>query len=227
LTFKDTANRANPNRHSGIIRSSNLCVTADTRLATQFGLVRVDELERMSKKIIATYDYRTDGDRKSYGVGVAECIKMYKTKESAEIYKITTKDGYEIKSTNWHEYYVQRDKAIVKTPLKDIKFTDKLLIQSDIGQFGKEGYYELGVITGFIAGDGTFIKNRAKNRVAIIYLYDNETFLKSFIKNSMKKIVERDSFVYSNPSKIKIEDFICNTKKSKKVRFEICRLEKF
>jgi len=40
LTFKDTANKANPNKHSGVIRSSNLCVTGDTRLHTQFGLVR-------------------------------------------------------------------------------------------------------------------------------------------------------------------------------------------
>jgi ribonucleotide reductase alpha subunit len=34
LTFKDTANRANPNHHVGRIRSSNLCFTGDTIVAT-------------------------------------------------------------------------------------------------------------------------------------------------------------------------------------------------
>ncbi len=38
LTFKDTANRTNPNSHKGVIRSSNLCVTGDTDLLA-FGLV--------------------------------------------------------------------------------------------------------------------------------------------------------------------------------------------
>ncbi len=162
LTFKDNANRANPNSHAGVIRSSNLCVTGDTRLATQFGLVKAKDLEAMNKKIYATYDYRTFGDRKKYGVGIAECIKMYKTKENANIYKIKTKDGYEIKSTNWHEYYVVRDNKIIKIPLKNIKLSDKLLIQSQDGQFGTKGYYELGLIAGFIAGDGTFATNKAK-----------------------------------------------------------------
>jgi len=228
LTFKDSANRANPNRHSGIIRSSNLCVTGDTRLATQFGLVRADELEQMNKKIYATYDYRTNGDRRDYGVGVAECIQMYKTKESADIYKITTKDGYEIKSTNWHEYYVLRDKAILKLPLKDVKVTDKLLIQSDIGQFGKEGYYELGLVAGFIAGDGSFARNRANHQIAMVDLYNEDIILKDLIKESLKKIIDRDYLTLPNPKKAGIKNIMPkefnHTKNSKKIRFANARV---
>jgi len=206
LCFKDNANIRNQNNHSGVIRSSNLCVTGDTRLATQFGLVRADELEKMNKKILATYDYRTNGDRKNYGVGIAECIEMYKTKENADIYKITTKDGYEIKSTDWHEYYVLRDKAVIKIPLKEIKTSDKLLIQSQEGQFGKDGYYELGLISGFIAGDGTFAKNKKDNQIAIIDLYNNEIQLKNLIKDSLDIIIDKDYKTLLNPNKADIKN---------------------
>ena len=230
LCFKDNANRANPNKHSGIIRSSNLCVTGDTRLATQFGFVRADELEKMNKKIYATYDYRVDGDRKNYGVGVAECIKMYKTKENADIYRVKTKDGYEIKSTNWHEYYVLRDNAIIKLPLKDVKLTDKLLIQSEVGQFGKEGYYELGLVSGFIAGDGTFAKNKSGNQVAIVDLYNEEIALKDLIKSSLDTIIDNDYLTLKNPNKADIENVMPkefnHTNNSKKIRFQNVRVGK-
>jgi len=207
-----------------------LCVTGDTRLATQFGYIRADELEKMNKKIYATYDYRTNGDRKNYGVGVAECIEMYKTKENADIYKITTKDGYEIKSTNWHEYYVLRDNAIIKIALKDIKMSDKLLIQSDIGQFGKDGYYELGLISGFIAGDGTFAVNKASNQVAIVDLYNEDIILKDLIKESLETIIDNDYLTLKHPNKADIENVMPkefnHTENSKKIRFQNVRVGK-
>jgi ribonucleotide reductase alpha subunit len=146
LTFKDTANKANPNKHAGVIRSTNLCVTGDTRLHTQFGLVKAKDLEENYGKIKASYDYRTDGDASALGVGIASALKMYKTKEDAEIYEVRTKDGYVIKSTLWHEYYVSNGKNIEKRSLKDIKIGDKLLIQSQEGQFGTEGSYDLGFL---------------------------------------------------------------------------------
>ncbi|MRJ02074.1 MAG: hypothetical protein GXO19_04310 [Epsilonproteobacteria bacterium] len=160
LCFKDNANRCNPNEHYGIIRSSNLCVTGDTRLATQFGLVRADELEKMGEELLATYDLRTDGEREERGVGVAPCLKMYKTKENAEVYRVTTRDGYGIKATPWHEFYTVREGEVVKLPLRELKEGDLLLIQSARGQFGSEGSYELGFIAGVVAGsrgysDGT------------------------------------------------------------------------
>jgi len=230
LCFKDNANRANPNKHAGVIRSSNLCVTGDTRLATQFGLVKAKDLEEMDKKIYATYDYRTDGQREKYGVGVAECIKMYKTKENADIYKITTKDGYEIKSTNWHEYYVIRDKKVIKIPLKEVKLSDKLLIQSQEGQFGKKGYYELGLIAGFIAGDGTFATNKANNPVAIVDLYNQEIALKELVKRSIDTIIQKDYLKVNKANKALIKNHMPqefnHTPNSTKVRFQNVRLGK-
>jgi len=228
ICYKDNANKRNQNDHAGIIRSSNLCVTGDTRLATQFGLVKAKDLEKMNQKIIATYDLRVDGDRKNYGVSTAECIEMYKTKENAKVYKITTKDGYEIKSTDWHEYYVVRDKAIIKIPLKDIKLTDKLLIQSAEGQFGKEGNYELGFLTGLITGDGTFAKNHSNHQVACVDLYNEDIKMKNNVLKYIKKVIKEEYPTLHKTIKKEVETKIpkefYHTKNSKKLRFQSVKL---
>ena len=48
---------------------------------------------------------------------------------------MTTKDGYEIKATEWHDFYTTRGKI----KLKDLKPGDELLVQSGKGQFGSCG----------------------------------------------------------------------------------------
>ena len=54
------------------------------------------------------------------------------TAPSADVYRVTTKDGYEIKATEWHDFYTTRGKI----KLKDLKIGDELLVQSGKGQFG-------------------------------------------------------------------------------------------
>ncbi len=227
LTFKDTANRANPNKHYGMIRSSNLCVTGGTRLATQFGLVKAKELYKLGKEIIATYDYRVDGDKRAYGVGFAQSLKMYKTKENAEIYQIKTKDGYSIKATAWHEFYLIRDKEVIKTALREVKLSDKLLIQSAKGQFGKEGNYSLGLLTGFITGDGTLSRNHSKKQIAYIDLYNEEIKLKEIILKNLKRAVKEyqslDDIIERDDEIVMPKEFK-HTENSKKIRFSSVKL---
>ena len=228
LCFKDNANRRNPNNHNGIIRSSNLCVSGNTRLATQFGLVKAEELEKLNKEIIATYDYRTNGNRKEYGVGYAQCLKMYKTKTNAEVYKITTKDGYSIEATLWHEFYVVRNGKIIKIPLQEIKLTDKLLIQSGEGQFGKKGNYSLGLLTGFITGDGTLSRNHSNKQTAHIDLYNEDVNLKNIIfenlKISIKEYKTLKKTISTDETKLKIPKEFKHTKNSTKIRFSSVKL---
>jgi len=227
LCFKDNANRRNQNDHAGIIRSSNLCVTGDTRLATQFGLVTAKELEQMQEDIIATYDYRTCGNPNEYGVGTAQCIKMYKTKKNADVYEIVTNDGYKIKATDWHEFYVKRGNKILKIPLREIKKTDKLLIQSGKGQFGKEGNYSLGLLIGFITGDGTLSFNKNKKQTAHIDLYNEDIKLKKYIFIHLKQAIKEYNTL--NKSLTKNFDLVMpkikkNSENSNKIRFSSVRL---
>jgi len=51
------------------------------------------------------------------------------TSSSADVYRVVTQDGYEIKATEWHDFYTNRGKI----KLKELKPGDELLIQSGKG----------------------------------------------------------------------------------------------
>ncbi len=191
IFFRDHANRMNPNKHAGMVYSSNLCVTGDTRLATQFGLVKAEDLYRMGEPIIATYDRRTDGDPRAYGTDKALCIKMHRTAERADVWEVITRDGYRIKATEWHDFYVLDEGKVIKKKLKDLKVGDRLLIQSGEGQFGQEGSYELGFLLGWLTGDGTLARDkRTGNQVAIFDLYNEDIALRDLIYTAKERVVE-------------------------------------
>jgi ribonucleotide reductase alpha subunit len=139
ITFKDTFNRANPNKHDGLIRSSNLCVTGDTYLATDKGLITARELFEDSRAITATVDNRTSNMLlDEFGTTTAQCDAMSMTAINEKIFKITLTNGQVIKSTAWHKYYVKIGSTVTKKPLEHLAKGDVLLLQSDIGNFGSK-----------------------------------------------------------------------------------------
>src|SRR6185369_5075024 len=60
----DRVNEMNNNWFCENIRATNPCVTADTRLSTQFGMVRIGDLYDARVDIHATVDCRALGDDK-------------------------------------------------------------------------------------------------------------------------------------------------------------------
>src|SRR5256885_4943599 len=102
-----------------------------------------------------------DGIRDYKVTGVQTCALpiSFMTSPSADVYRVVTKDGYEIKATEWHDFYTTRGKI----KLKDLKVGDELLVQSGKGQFGGSGSEELGVLLGLITGDGHFT-NRGEGK---------------------------------------------------------------
>ena len=158
----DRVNEMNNNWWCENIRATNPCVTADTRLATQYGLVRIGDLCDARVDIQATVERRALGDDKR-GVTVRPAVPAFMTSPSADVYRVTTEAGYEIKATEWHDFYTTRGKV----KLKDLKPGDELLIQSGKGQFGGCGHEELGVVLGLITGDG-HVTNRGKGKQAAV-----------------------------------------------------------
>jgi ribonucleotide reductase alpha subunit len=145
---------------------TNLCVSANTRMATNFGLVKAIDLYNLHQPLIATVDNRTLTGEK--GVTQRVTTPMYCTANLAPVYEVQTDKGYKIKATLNHDFFVIDVKRTEKgsqflynkKKLSDLKPGDRLMIQSGKGQFGLKGDYDLGLVAGFIAGDGTFGKNR-------------------------------------------------------------------
>ena len=157
----DRVNEMNNNWWTENIRATNPCVTADTRLATQLGMVKIGDLYDARVDIQATVDGRALGE--GLGVAVRPAVPAFMTSSSADVYRVVTQDGYEIKATEWHDFYTARGKI----KLKDLKAGDELLIQSGKGQFGGCGGAELGQLLGLLTGDGHFT-NRGKGKEAAV-----------------------------------------------------------
>jgi ribonucleoside-diphosphate reductase alpha chain len=164
----DRVNEMNNNWWCENIRATNPCVTADTRLATRYGLVRIGDLYDAGVDIQATVDKRALGEGKGATVRIA--VPAFMTSPSADVYRVVTKDGYEIKATEWHDFYTPRGKI----KLKDLKPGDELLVQSGKGQFGGCGSAELGLVLGLITGDGHFTNRGRGKRAAVVSLWGED-----------------------------------------------------
>jgi ribonucleoside-diphosphate reductase alpha chain len=164
----DRVNEMNNNWWCEDIRATNPCVTADTRLATRHGLVRIGDLYDDRVDILATVDKRALGE--GPGVTVREAVPAFMTSPSADVYRVVTADGYEIKATEWHDFYTTRGKI----KLKDLKPGDELLVQSGKGQFGGCGEERLGVLLGLVTGDGHFTNRGRGQTAAVIDLWGED-----------------------------------------------------
>jgi ribonucleoside-diphosphate reductase alpha chain len=165
----DRVNEMNNNWWCENIRATNPCVTADTRLATQFGMIRIGDLYNAQVDIQATVDNRALGEAEG-GVTVRPAVPAFMTSSSADVYQVVTKDGYEIKATEWHDFYTTRGKI----KLKDLKPGDELLIQSGKGQFGGSGSSELGHLLGLLTGNGHFTNRGKGENAAVVNLWGED-----------------------------------------------------
>jgi ribonucleoside-diphosphate reductase alpha chain len=180
----DRVNEMNNNWWCENIRATNPCVTADTRLATQYGMVRIGDLYERNLQIQATVDTRTLDQ--GPGATVREAVPAFMTAPSADVYRVVTKDGYEIKATEWHDFYTTRGKI----KLRDLKPGDELLIQSGKGQFGGCGNGELGVLLGLLTGDGHVTNRGEGEQAAVVNLWGGDRTLADTIVASINTLIE-------------------------------------
>ncbi|MCF6097559.1 TSCPD domain-containing protein [Thermovorax subterraneus] len=112
VIFIDRINAANPTPHVGQIESTNPCVTGDTLVATECGLVPASELKV--------------GDRIVTPQGLKPIMAVYNN-GIQDIFEVVTKGGYCLKATKDHKLQTSDRKWV---PIGELKPGDRVRLQS-------------------------------------------------------------------------------------------------
>ncbi len=142
LFFIERANKQSNTWYFEKLISTNPCVTGDTKVHTRDGLKLASELYESDRTFEVVVDSRLHDAKFSK----ARAIKTGKK----QVYKLTTKEGYELKLTKDHK--VRTVRGFV--PAGELKREDKILILNQGNGFGNRGDLETGKMLGWFVGDG-------------------------------------------------------------------------
>jgi ribonucleoside-diphosphate reductase alpha chain len=152
VVFMERYNKWFNNYYYEYVNCVNPCVTADTLVSTTNGIRSIGELYHGGKPFTVIVD------GKSY---LASAVSKTGTKQ---VYRLITKEGYQIRLTGDHKVFTTSGKIEAK----------KLTVGQEIvlttgGAFGVNGTLEEGQVLGWLVGDGSMKKD-----VATLYFYRKE-----------------------------------------------------
>ncbi len=143
--FRERYNKMSNSWYHAPIISTNPCVTGDTRIYTDHGLMQARELFEDETAIQVAVDGR-------FGLKAATtpATRVFMTGSKA-VFRLQTEEGYFIRATADHR--IMTPEGWVE--LRHLKPGDSIHILNRKGGFGQEGTEELGRVLGWIVGDGT------------------------------------------------------------------------
>lgn len=174
--FRERSNKMANSWYFNPLISTNPCVTGETRIYTDHGLVKAVDLFEDETDIDAVIDGRFGSSDT-----LTPATRVFYTGRKP-VYRLQTEEGYHVRATADHK---------IMTPhgwveLQDLKPGDKIYILNRKGGFGREGSERLGRILGWLVGDGTIKEDRA----VLMFFGDEKRELAPMFAEYVNDIVE-------------------------------------
>lgn len=182
LLNKYLANRMSNIWYVEELTSTNPCLTPDTRIATDRGMLRIEDMAKMSRNAQIVADRRVgkgdDLDPDAFGMVVLPAVNVELKQRNAPVFKVTTEHGYTVTATSEHTFVTTTGRK----RLHELVEGDVLLLPSGEGAFGSGHTYNKGLLLGMYVSDDTSTFNKWLSDLA-----DNEqiALLKSRIPESV------------------------------------------
>jgi ribonucleotide reductase alpha subunit len=113
MCYKDAANRKTNQQNVGVIKSSNLCVTPDTMILTEFGYLPIKHL--VKDKYVKIWN----------GFEFSNTIVIL-TGVNKKILTIKFSNGCCIKCTPYHRFFIKKNEESVTIEAKNLKPNDEI-----------------------------------------------------------------------------------------------------
>ncbi|MFZ1753252.1 MAG: LAGLIDADG family homing endonuclease, partial [Caldilineaceae bacterium] len=175
--FIDAANRTNPVPHLYDLEATNPCVTGETLIYTAEGLQRADALARSGQPQKVVVDGR-------FGVETVQPASEVFETGVKDVYRLETKEGYSLRLTGNHQVMTAR--GWVET--QHLQPGDRVHILNRSGAFGTAGTRDLGLVLGWLVGDGTVNQIRA----VLSFFGEEKTELAPLFASAVTAVVDTD-----------------------------------
>ena len=148
ILFIDRVNTMSNSHYFSKLICTNPCFPGDTRVHTSRGLVKASDLCASQENLNLVSDSRF-----GHSETLVPSTPVFLTAKSAQLYKITTVEGYEVRATADHRFMTTEGWK----HLKDLREGDKIHIVNRgtvVPSDNEEGDSALGRILGWLVGDG-------------------------------------------------------------------------
>jgi ribonucleoside-diphosphate reductase alpha chain len=160
VVFIDRCNRESNTWYYETIRCVNPCVAGETLVYTTAGLVPIRELVGVQGPVEIV---SPSGD--TFETRSAQAVF---TSGLKQVFRLQTKEGYYLRLTLDHRVLTQQGWK----EAGQLQSGDKIRLLSSAGRFGTWGNYDLGLVTGWLIGDGYI--NHADNQRTMLHFYAQE-----------------------------------------------------
>jgi ribonucleoside-diphosphate reductase alpha chain len=144
MCYKDASNKKSNQQNIGVIKSSNLCVSGNTKIITNDGVFNIQSLQDQEVDVWNGFEFSK--------------VTINKTGENQGLHKIQFSNGEELLCTPYHKFYIQEGYS--KSQQQEIRAEDlqkdMKIIKYNFPVLDNENEFPYAYTHGLFCADGTY-----------------------------------------------------------------------